>query len=108
MVDVFSATRLPMLRDDPGAMETVITLVAGLLVLAPFVVLALRTTRWDPVERRRRRIPAGLPRRPVGRRIADDLRRVEHGPGRRGGPRGRRPGGAAGRRSRRAAQASPG
>lgn len=32
-----------------------ITLVVALLVVAPFVVLALRTTRWDPIDRRRGR-----------------------------------------------------
>ena len=58
-------------------METLITLVAALLVLAPFVVLALRTTRWDPVVGIRRRTPG--PVRAPGRLGApdpDDLRRV--------------------------------
>ena len=57
-------------------METVITLVAALLVLAPFVVLALRTTRWDPVVRRRR--PDPDPSGPPAGSGAgsDDLRRV--------------------------------
>jgi len=56
-------------------METVITLVAALLVLAPFVVLALRTTRWDPVVRRRRRTPVRAAGR-LGAPDPDDLRRV--------------------------------
>ena len=57
-------------------METVITLVAALLVLAPFVVLALRTTRWDPVVRRRRRTPTVRAAGRLGAPDPDDLRRV--------------------------------
>jgi hypothetical protein len=66
-----------VLRDDAGDMENLITLVAALLVVAPFVVLALRTTRWDPVGHRRhatlgRADDAGGLGKPDG----DDLRRV--------------------------------
>ncbi|WP_155856046.1 hypothetical protein [Cellulomonas sp. URHD0024] len=57
-------------------MRTVLTLVAALIVVAPFVVLTLRTTRWDPVGHLRRHT-SGLDRvvAPNGR-SAVDLPRV--------------------------------
>ena len=53
-----------------------ITLVAGLMVLAPFVVLALRTTRWDPIERRRRTFAYPGDTGSVADGRLDDLRRA--------------------------------
>ena len=52
------------------------TLFVGLILIAPFVVLALRTTRWDPLEHWRR-WTASRPR-DVGARGEpdDDVRRV--------------------------------
>ncbi|MEN0129071.1 MAG: hypothetical protein AAGC49_06490 [Brevundimonas sp.] len=32
-------------------METIVTVLAVLVIAAPLVVLALRTTRWDPLRR---------------------------------------------------------
>ena len=53
------------------------TLLVGLMLLAPFVVLALRTTRWDLLERRHRWIVA-LPgaEGELGDQGDDDMRRL--------------------------------
>jgi hypothetical protein len=40
-------------------METIVTVLAVLVIAAPLVVLALRTTRWDPLDRSAVRPPDG-------------------------------------------------
>ncbi|MDM7829860.1 hypothetical protein [Cellulomonas edaphi] len=48
-------------------MTTLMTVLTALVILSPLVVLALRSTRWDPVERRRAGSPVPVaPRRVVG------------------------------------------
>lgn len=50
-------------------MTNLVTVLAALLILSPFVVLALRTTRWDPLAR-------GLPPAPDDDRDDADARRT--------------------------------
>jgi len=50
-------------------MEAFVTVLAALVIASPLIVLALRTTRWDPVARPR-------PRRVLDERDADARRAV--------------------------------
>lgn len=51
------------------------TLLAAALIASPLVVLALRSTRWDPLDRPSRRPPDG--RDADARRLATDVAAVE-------------------------------
>ncbi|WP_029288307.1 hypothetical protein [Cellulomonas sp. HZM] len=54
-------------------MDTIVTVIAALVIASPFVVLALRTTRWDPFARRSAGAVAADERDADARRTAADV-----------------------------------